>query len=154
MVIGCRMSLLSESWPRCPQHFTWMQPLLRPRQWHCNVLEHRSHSAEASRVAEGLDGFADPSKPKWDEVVEIDDGMAMCRETERYRWWRSLDRRVFAILEVNESSGMYHYYCPLCEGFFSPDGTLETKYGSPYFRLCQKCLKMGTENEEESLLEK
>jgi len=142
------MSLLSTSWPRCPRHFTWMQPTLSPRQWCCNVLENRSHLAEASRIAAGLDGFANSANPKWDEVVAVGDGAALCRETERYRWWRYLDRRVFSILEVNVGRlGLSHYYCPLCEAFFSPDGTLETKYSPPYFRMCTKCARIGTEHE-------
>jgi hypothetical protein len=127
------MSLPSESWPRCPGHYTWMQPMLRPRQWHCNVFTKRSHW-------KGVEGVEDS------EVFKVDDGVALCRETERYRWWRHVDRRVFALLEVNEKS-LCHYYCPICEAFFSPDGKLETKYSPPYFRLCRKCLKMGTENE-------
>lgn len=133
------MSLLSKFWPRCPKHDTWLQPTLRPREWHCNVLEKRSHW-------ESVEGVEDS------EVIKVDDGVAPCRETERYRWWRSVDRRVFALLEVNESLVLFHYYCPVCEAFFSADGKLETKYSPPYFRLCQKCLKMGTENEAEPLL--
>lgn len=31
------MSLLSSLLPKCPTHFTWMQPTLKPRQWRCNV---------------------------------------------------------------------------------------------------------------------
>lgn len=125
-----------------------MQPELSPRQWRCNVLQDRSHWAEASRVAVGLDGFADAAHPKWDEVVEIGDGAALCMETVRYKWWSAVDRKVFSLLEVNtQQFGLCHYYCPVCESFFSPDGTLETKYKAPYFRMCEKCAKIGTEHE-------
>src|SRR6266852_804643 len=103
------MSLISDgSWPRCPNHLTWMQPTLKPRRWRCNVL---------------MIGGPD-----------FDDRGSTCPETGRYRWYRSLDRRVFALLEVNGQ--LRHYYCPICEAFFSPDGTLETKYTPPYFRPC------------------
>src|SRR5215469_8309622 len=100
------MSILSESWPQCPEHLTWMQPHLKPREWRCNI--------------------------------------SRCDRTHRYRWWRYADQRAFAVLEVNEE--MRHYYCPIHMCFFAPDGKLETKYDPPYFRLCSKCIQMGTEH--------
>jgi hypothetical protein len=114
------MTLVSERyWPHCPKHFTWMQPVLRPRHWRCNVR------CEGSR---GLDG------------------QLACPEFKRYRWWRMIDRRAFAILEVNEQTNLHQYYCPLCESFFSPDRSLEARYSPPYFRLCSKCMQMGIEH--------
>src|SRR5438034_3036252 len=72
------MSLISDSWPRCPKHDTWMQPMLGPREWRCNVLEKRSHW-------EGIAGVENS------EVFKVDDGVTPCRETKCYRWWRYLD---------------------------------------------------------------
>jgi len=111
------MSLVSEAyWHKCPQHFTWMPPTLRPREWRCNV-------------------------PTVGGPPGIDGRTCACSRTERYRWWRSLDRKVFSILEVNGQ--MQHYYCPACEHFF---GSRETGYSPPYFRLCSTFLRMGTEH--------
>ena len=106
--------------------------MLEPRQWRCNVLYKRSHQ-------ETVDGLENS------EAFKVDDGVELCRESEPYRWWRSLDRKVFAILEVNER--MRHYYCPVCESFFWLDlETAEAGYNPPYFRLCSKCLQIGVEH--------
>src|SRR5437879_9864064 len=111
------MSLLSEgSWPRCPKHFTWMQPTLKPRQWRCN-----------------LPVYGGP---------DFDGRGSTCPESERYRWWRSLDRTVFSLLEWNVTRA---YYCPVCESFFGAAGG-ERGFSPPYFRLCETCLRMGTEH--------
>jgi hypothetical protein len=124
------MSLLSASWPRCPEHFTWMQPNSNPREWRCNVLVERRY---------------------WDDEigVRLSKGTAMCSQSERYRWWNSLDRKVFSILRITIAGwATGSYYCPVCEDRFFLNGQTAAALPPPYFRLCLKCAYIGTEHEK------
>jgi hypothetical protein len=57
-----------------------------------------------------------------------------CSKTEKYRWWRSIDRNVFAYLSV---AGCY--YCPVCESLWG-HGVI-----APQDKLCRRCSQMGIE---------
>ncbi len=108
------MSMLSAGWPRCPNHFTWMQPTLKPRRWRCN--------------------FPMIGGP------DFDGRGSTCPETEGYRWWRYLDRTVFSLLEVSVQEG--YFYCPVCEAFFGGKEQTFFRVDLPgvYCRKCDKFL--------------
>ncbi len=122
------MSMLSAGWPRCPNHFTWMQPTLKPRRWRCN--------------------FPMIGGP------DFDGRGSTCPETEGYRWWRYLDRTVFSLLEVSVQEG--YFYCPVCEAFFGLPGTAHgqpyftlcsmcLRMGTEHYLRYQSCALCGGE---------
>lgn len=122
------MSLLSQEWPRCPEHFTWMQPALNPRRWQCNTP---------------MIGGPD-----------FEGRGSTCPQTKHYRWWRYLDRTVFSLLEVGVQGSCF--YCPVCEAFFGMPGaakgepcfTLCSKclwMGTEHYLRYQSCAQCGGE---------
>lgn len=97
-------------WPRCPRHDARMQPTLEPRQWRCNIA---------------VGGGPEFNDKRW-----------LCPETKKYRWWRSLDRNVFAYLYIAKGC----YFCPVCEKLWG------IGVAPPQDRLCMTCLQMGIEH--------
>jgi len=125
---GGPMSLLSQQWPRCPNHLTWMQPALEPQRWQCNYPM-----------------FGGP---------DFDGRGSTCTQSVRYRWWRYLDRTVFSLLEGSQQMGCF--YCPVCEAFFGLPGSAHGEpyftfcskclwMGTEHYLRYQSCGKCGRE---------
>jgi hypothetical protein len=71
----------------------------------------------------------------------------MCSESAPYRWWKSLDRKVFDKLRIVIGGwAVGSYYCPACENYFFPPSPAAVP--PPYFRLCLKCANIGIEHEK------
>jgi len=103
---------------------------MNSREWRCNILRARSH---------------------WDHEIDVrvEDEPRMCEETAPYRWWSSLDRYIFAVVNMARIMKVGSYYCPVCESFFSPQGhETPPNLPPPYVRICNTCKQIGTEHEE------